>query len=116
ELVRVARGLHGVLEGEAIDPGHRGDLLAVLAVDDEYRPDEVVRAQMVLADHPAERIGSPVAAGTLDEIHAASSRPRRVTHQTFLDRGRDEHAAAVVDPPAHEPATAGRRDGLHVVE
>jgi hypothetical protein len=54
---------HHLIDGEAIDAGHRGDRCArVVAVDHEHGPDQVVRRQHVLAHHPPRPFRLAVAA------------------------------------------------------
>ena len=60
---------HRLIDGEAVDAGHRGDWRArVVAADHEQRPDQIVRGQYVFAHHPPRPFRLAVAPGADHEV------------------------------------------------
>ena len=88
QLHRALGVAHRLIDGEAVDAGHRGDGGAgVVAVDHEQRPDQVVRGQDVFTHQPPGPFRLAVAAGTDREVQRRGGKgrlpPRCVAH---LDR------------------------------
>ena len=82
ELDRPPGLAHRLIDAEPVDPRHRFDRNALLlAIDEEERPDEVIRGQHVFRDQPPRPIRLAVAARTLGEVEAAG----------FGDTGRFVH-------------------------
>ena len=85
ELRRALGVAHRLVDGEAVDAGHRGDRRArVVAVDHEQRPDQIVGRQHVFAHQPPRPFGLAVAARADHEIERGRGEgglpPRRVAH------------------------------------
>ena len=60
------RGADRLIDRIAHDPRHRGNRLgALLAIDHENRPDQVIGRQDVFADEPARPVGFAIAAGPM---------------------------------------------------
>src|SRR5262245_1679293 len=85
EFCRALGLAHHLVDGEAIDPGHRGNRCAgVVAVDHEHRPDQVVGREHVLAHQPPSPFRFTVAARADREIERGRREgggpPRRIAH------------------------------------
>jgi hypothetical protein len=74
ELGRALDLAHDVVDGQAVDAGHRGDRRAA-AFGDEQRPDQVVGGEHVLAHHAPRPFGAAVAAEAGGEIERRRARP-----------------------------------------
>ena len=60
-----------LVDGEPLDAGHRGHLVAALvAVDEENRPDQIVGRQNVFTRQATRPLGLAVAARAMDQIEA----------------------------------------------
>ncbi len=90
ELCRALGLLDGEVDGQAEDAGHGGDLLAaVLAVDDEDRPDQVVDGQPVLLHQPARPVGLAHAAQPARAGDLVDGAGRRLAGRVNLFIGED---------------------------
>ena len=83
ELDRPPGLAHRLIDAEPVDARHRGDRNALLlAIDEEERPDQVVRGQHVFRDQPPRPFRLAVAARALGEVEAAGfGDAGRLVHQ-----------------------------------
>ena len=80
---------HGLIDGEPVDAGHRGDGGAlVVAVDHEQRPDQIVGGEHVFAHQPPRPFRLAVAARAHGQIEAgaASAVSRRGASRISIGR------------------------------
>ena len=77
ELGGALRRADRLIDGEALDIGHRGDRRPDFgALDQKQRPNQIVRGDDVLAHHAPRPFGAPITARTYRQIEAFGRRLR----------------------------------------
>ncbi len=123
---RALRLAHGFVDAEPVDARHRRDGRAlVLALDEEERPDEVVRRQHMLGNEPPRPFGLAVAAGPMGDVepvgfrdagrlvHGGGSSFRRRLYTLKRPACHSRRTAGPTGNP-ESPSASGRRPGFPI--